>query len=393
MRSILTTHTIEILIGKFKSVFLGVYLLKITEGNITSVLLFYLCQYATTILSSYIVSKKVNGRNIISIYRKGIIGMAVVFLILALLREKLPKYMYIMAILLTFSGQLYWIPYKMILYTFKNEVLYKKLFSYNSIITNIVSILGTLGMGYIITKLSYIYIFITIFIIALIGYLVSFKIENVNYNQEKYSDKKAILVLKNKNAKLLNRMVFWEGIGYGGPLGFAIQLLIYIQTNSEFSLGYLNAIFSIAGMISAFLVNKLLKKKNYNQAYLISSILIMISTIPLVFRTSLNYFIVYNITFKIFYQITSILSNIAVSNLNKDRTLIDKKIEFTYIQQAYHAIGKVIGILIMIYITNISFSIRSMQIIVVIFSSTIVFQAFDFIKWNSTSSKLKEKNK
>lgn len=382
MNKIIIAHGSNSLISKFNSIYLGIYFLKLTGGNIQSVILFYLIQYICTPIFSYIVCKILNRKNILKIYRLGILLNSLTFMILFLMRENIVKYIFIFAVVQNFIGLLYWESYKNLIYNFDGNEEYLKFNSYTSIVNNLVSIISVIGMGFVISNLSYIYLFVIIFIISFIAFLLTFKFELNDIKINKFSNKNISALLKDKQAKSIYKIVLYEGMGYCGSLTTAIQLGIFLNLGKELDLGILNAIFALFGIIAAIIVKKYLKKENYIISYIISAISIVISIIPIVISTKISYFIIYNIIFSIAYQITSILMNGAVFNIKNNKVLNKYRLEYTFLQESIHAVGKVIGEILLLIIVTFNYSLLNIQIVIALLSITIIFQAFEYKKYN-----------
>lgn len=60
MNKIVFTHSVDSIISKFASLFLAIYFLKITDGNIVSVVTYYLFKYSLNGLFSYLSLKCIN---------------------------------------------------------------------------------------------------------------------------------------------------------------------------------------------------------------------------------------------------------------------------------------------------------------------------------------------
>lgn len=381
MEKLILAHTSNSLISSFNNIFLGIYFLKLTNGNVSSVILFYLIRFLCTPIFSYIVCNLINKKSIVNIYRLGIFFNALTFVVLFFAGNRIVNYIYLFAIVTSFIAMLYWQPYKNMIYNFNGDDNYRKFNAYTNIASNIISILSTLGMGYIITNLSYIYAFAIIFVISFVAFVITFKFNNKDVKVNKFENNNVIKLLKDENAKRIYRMVFYEGMGYCGALTTAIQLVIYLNLGSEFSLGYWNAIFSLLGIISAFIVRKYLKKEKYVIFYIISAISIIIAIIPILFSKSFNYFILYNIIFNIAYQVTSILMNTVAFNVKKMKLLNECKLEYTFLQESIHAVGKITGELILLVVVIFDYNLQNIQMIVGILSATILLQALEYKKF------------
>lgn len=388
MKKIIFTHSINSIVSKFTSLFLAIYFLKITDGNIASVVLYYLIKYAFVPVSSFVILKFINKNNVLKLYRLGILSNGVCLIVLLILGQNITNYIYLYALLDSFTNILYWSPYKMILYNFKNDKELKNIFSYNSILTSIISILSTIGMGYVIVNLSYSALFIIIFALTLVAVIVSFRIGNdYEFSITKMKISNFKYILKDKQATEINKLVFFEGCGYRGGLDTAITLLIFLSLGSEASLGNLSAVFAFLGLITANLVKKFLKEKDNGKAFFIASLLILIATIPIIFTTSFKVFIIYNIIFSIGYKITQIVVDSSVFNISSNKTINNYKVEYTFINESIHALGKVVSELILLLIVMFLFTYQNMQIVVAVLSCSILIQAFIYKRFE----KIKER--
>lgn len=387
MNKIIMAHGASNLISKFNTIFLGIYFLKLTDGNLRNVILFYLVQYICTPIFSYIVCRIINGRNLVKIYRLGILLNSLTFVVLFLMGENIVGYIFIFAVIQNFVGMLYWEPYKNLIYNFNGHDEYLKFNSYTNIVNNVISIFSMFGMGVIIFELSYVYLFLIIFIISFASFLVTFKFDIGDIKLKKFSNKELRGLVSDKQAKSIYKVVFYEGMGYCGALTTAIQLVIYLNTGAELDLGVLNGVFALFGIIAAIIVSRRLKREHYTLAYIVSATCILISIIPIILSTNMTYFIIYNIVFSIAYQVTSILMNGAVFNIKENEIINENRLEYTFLQESIHALGKIGGQLLLFIVAIYKYSLLNMQIVVAFLSLTILFQAIEYRKYAENSTK------
>ena len=380
MRKIVFTHSINSIVNKFTSLFLGIYFLKITNGNIPIVIMFYLVKYSFNIPLSFIISKIINKNNVLNIYRLGLLSNGLCLMILLFLGEGITNYILIFAMIDSFTSTLYWSPYKMILYNFQKDNELKNIFSSNSMVTSIISIISILGMGYIITNLSYSIVFIIIFILSIIAVIVTFQFEPCKFKIQKFKLKNLKYVLKDKKAKEIYKLAFWEGTGHRGGLDTAITILLFLMVGTEFSLGQYNALFALLGLITAYIVKKYMNIKNSKKTFFIASILILISTIPIIFTTSFSLFILYNIIFNIAYKITQISVDSVIFKINDNEVMSKYKIEYTFLHENTHAMGKVLSELILLIVTIHWFNYQNYQIVAALLSFSVLIQALIYRK-------------
>lgn len=374
MKKLLFTGMLKSVTQMFNTTFLGIYFLKISGGNISEVALFYIIWYLFHPIFMYMVSKRLNKDNIIQMYRTGIFLDLVCFTVLILLKENIVKYIYAFAILAAFREAIYWIPQKMLTFNVNKDNSYKKYFSYMQIIEKVWIILSTIATGYLIVENSYEFVFMIIVGLGIIIYLTTFALDKVEYKQNSIDTKKMREMLKDKEAKRAYKMYLFYGMNQGGALTVLIQLVIFMQFNSEFSMGYLNAIFATIASITLILLNKFLKPKNYQRAFSIAGLLIICAIIPMVIDTKFSLFVVYNIALNIGGPIITTMQLVNLFQLNETKQFKNYKLENIMLSEIYLAIGRVTGFILLYIVGNIAFNILSIKILIMVSSLLIILQ-------------------
>ena len=381
MKKIIFTHSINSIVSKFTSLFLAIYFLKITNGNVISVVSYYLFKYSLNGLFSFLSLKIINKKNALNIYRLGLLSNAICLFILLILGKNVVDYIYLYAAIDCFTSLLYWSAYKMILYCFKSDEQFKKIFSYNSVVSSIISIISTIGMGYIIVNASYSIVISIIIILVLIALIITFNFDKYEFNINKIKASNIKYTLRDKQSRQIYKMVFFEGMGFRGGLDTTITFIIFLTLGSESSLGNLNAVFALLGLITSLLVKKYLKEKGNKNAFLISALAILIVTIPIIFTNSFTVFIIYNIVFNIAYKITQILVDTAVFNISSNKTLTKYQLEYTFLGEAIHGFGKAFSELILLIPVVYAFNLNNLRIVAAILSFSILLQMLVYNKY------------
>lgn len=381
MNKIVFTHSINSIVSKFTSLFLAIYFLKITDGNFISVVLYYTLKYSLSGFFSFLSLKLLNKNNVLTMYRIGLFSNGLVLLVLLLLGEKVKDYIYIYAVLDCATSLLYYSPYKIILYNFKNDEQFKNIFSYNSMVSSLISIISTIGMGYIIVNTSYSIVLLIIIMLVFIAVVSTFYMNEYTFEINPIRLSNIKYAFKDKQAKEIYKIVFLEGMGFRGGLDTTITFIIYLTLGSELSLGNLNAIFALLGLITSILVKKYLKEKGNKNAFLVSALTILIATIPIIFTSSFEMFIIYNIIFNISYKITQILVDTAVFNVNSNTTLTKYQLEYTYLHETIHSFGKTFSELILLIPVVYAFNLNNLRLIAAVLSFSIILQMFVYNKY------------
>lgn len=128
MKKIIFTHSINSVVSKFTSLFLAIYFLKITDGNVASVVFYYIVKYSLNWVFSFLTLRCINKNNVLKMYRLGLFSNGICLLALLLLGANVSEHIVLYAILDCATSLMYWSPYKMILYNFKSDNQLKKYF-------------------------------------------------------------------------------------------------------------------------------------------------------------------------------------------------------------------------------------------------------------------------
>ena len=360
---------------------MAIYFLKITDGNFISVVLYYTLKYSLNGIFSFLSLKLLNKNNVLNVYRIGLFSNGLCLLVLLFLGNNIKNYIYLFAVLDCATSLLYWSTYKMILYNFKNDNQFKEIFSYNSIVTSVISIISTVGMGYVIVNTSYSILLIIIVLLVFIAVISTFYLDKYTFDINPIKLSNIKYAFKDKQAKEIYKIVFFEGMGFRGGLDTTITFIIFLTLGSESSLGNLNAVFAFLGLITSLLVKKYLKEKGNKNAFLISALAILVVTIPIIFNNSFIVFIIYNIVFNIAYKITQILVDTAVFNISSNKTLTKYQLEYTYLSEVIHGLGKAFSELILLIPVVYAFNLNNLRIVAAILSFSILLQMLVYNKY------------
>ena len=385
MKKIVFTHSIHSIVSKFTSLFLAIYFLRTSDGNFISVVLYYILKYFLTFIFSFLSLKLLNKKNVLNIYRIGLLSNGLCLLFLLFLGNNVKEYIYLYATLDCASNLLYWSAYKMILYNFKNDNQFKKIFSYNNIVTSLISIISTIGMGYVIVNASYSILLTIIVTLVFIAVISTFYLNNYTFNINPIKLSNIKYTFRDKQAKEIYKIVFYEGMGFRGGLDTTVTFIIFLTLGSEASLGNLNAIFALLGLITSLLVKKHLSEKNNKKAFLLSALSILIVTLPIIFTNSFTMFIIYNIVFNVAYKITQILVDTAVFNISANQTLTKYQLEYTYLSEVIHSLGKVFSELILLIPILYGINLNYLRTVAAILSFSIIFQMSVYNKYSNKS--------
>lgn len=389
----------------FLDIFLGIYLLRIDNGNVTNVCLYYIVHCVFNMIFMNLINKyrKVSLFNIL---RVGIFFSLIECLLLIILGSSISKYIIPFAMFTSFVNALYFYPQPLITSALTNINNKNKYCTWDRIINDGIGVLFPSIFGFIITKSSYTYVFIFLAIISLMAFIYSFTIKNQNVNCERINLKKMFESLKKKNSlrviKLMTIRSFFRGLSSFGVLSTLLSLLTYLTLKTESSLGNLTGIITIVGIITLYLFNKKIPRNKQKQFYIPMSIIQMILTLfltisyikfnsnSIVLGVSLGLIIVvlYNLLNGIINPIFEV-ANETIYYENINPSIIDKSLSssYTYYFEVAINIPRIIGYLLLYLMSLIGFNIVNICILIFILSTMYVWFAITLRKLNSINIK------
>ena len=122
--------------------------------------------------------QRINTNNVIKLYRVSLFANLITVSILLVLREDIVNYIYVFALLQSFAISLYHATYENITCNINNNNDYKKYFSIDSLLANLISIIAPLCLGILIETYSYLVAFVVLFIITMLCFIYSLFLNN-----------------------------------------------------------------------------------------------------------------------------------------------------------------------------------------------------------------------
>lgn len=337
-------NNIKDIIRVFGNIFLSIYFFNATEGNLAEVLKYWLVYSASNLIYRYAICKFLNTNNIIKLYRLSLFANLITVSILLVLRENIINYIYMFALLQSFAISLYYATYENITCNINKNNDYKKYFSIDSLLANIISIIVPLCLGILIETYSYIVAFAVLFIITMICFIYSLFLNNEKIECEKIQVLEYLKSIKNK--KIYTKTLiqnFFDGFNTWGPVGVLTTVVIYSQISNEGIVGGINSISNIIGVLFSILCIKVINKKNFGKLVIPTTIIIFLLTVPISIKFSVILVFIYIILNQIGVIITDINGNSLTYELKNEIT--EEKYQNTYLWniQVIFDIGRIVG--------------------------------------------------
>lgn len=337
-------NNIKDIVRIFGNTFLSIYFFNVTNGNLTQVLKYWLVYSASNLVYRYTICKFVNTNNVIKLYRISLFANLVTVSILLILRENIVNYIYLFALLQSFAISLYYATYENITCYINKDNSYKKYFSIDNLLSNLMSIVAPLCLGILIETFSYIVAFGVLLMITIGCFVLSLFLNNEKIECGKLHVLDYLKSIKNK--EIYRKTVlqnFFDGFNTGGPVGVITTVIIYSQMSNASIVGGINSISNIVGVLVSILCIKIISKKNFGKLIIPTTIMIFLLTIPI----SINFSVLLVCIYIILNQMGIIITKINGSSLTYElrNEITEEKYQNDYLWniQFIYDIGRIVG--------------------------------------------------
>lgn len=310
---LLTTHTISEIINLFLSTFLVGYVYSLSSNvsnYIFNVGVYYVSMYAVSIITHLIVAPIVSRTNRVWVYRVGVFLRAGLVVLCVFCGKNLASLLVLAGVLSGMSESIYYSAYN----TMKQEMVsrrsVKKYVVLSMILQKFVYIVVPLGLGALLDISTFSQVAIYIAVIAAIQLGISFGIRSQRPEGSNFSFKRYFNKLK-QNPELAKKMklLYLGAIPFGlsTVVGVLLNISIMLQFESNFSLGWLTCVFSVASAIFLVILNRFTKagKRTW--------LLCIIGSFPII--GSVLFAILPNMATIIVYNLLNAISNITYKSI------------------------------------------------------------------------------
>lgn len=380
-KNLIFTHSTKEIINLFNSIFLGIYFFKITDGSVEIVALYYLIYYLTHILWRYLISKVVNSRRVVNLYRLSIFTNLIMSLTLIIMKQNIVRYIYYFGAIYALSQCLYWTNYEIIVNDLNKNNNFNKFFVYDSVLNSTSNIIFPIIFGNIIEKYSYIVVFSILCIISLIALTLSLKIKENDIKCNNINLQKFYRNVKNKKMLRLSTLQsISDGLTNGGVLQMLVTLVIFNKISSEAFIGSLSSIVGILCIIIAISAERKVNYKNYKKIVLPITIMTFLITIPISIKSTIVMIILY----KVISDICDVLTNIEGNTItfNSLKYICDEiyKVDYFWHIELTLNIGRGIGLIAIIIVSKFTNNIKIFSLLFILFSAFFIIRTLIIIK-------------
>lgn len=298
------------MIFTFYTIFFSIYVYEISN-DINLVLGYSVYEIFANLVVQYIITKLCNHKHMNTLYRISFL-LSLVAIVLTFLITASRLYMVFVIITVYSTARMfYYIPHEIAIMNKNQKSEMKSFVGINSLLAMISGVLSPFISGYIIDFVSYYILFTVIGVLAVICFIVSFKIKNAYPETPKITLRKYISMShKNKRVRISYLQYGLYRLSMDSVITILLPLLLFLKVGTNLSVGLYSALGTLVSGVMVILYLRFCKNKNL--AAIVCTILIVASSLTLgIWTTTVMFFIYYfvNNAFK------KIITNITDENL------------------------------------------------------------------------------
>lgn len=384
---LLIINTIRKIIDIFLGPFLTAYLFKVAIENIKIISIYNIFSYIAIVIIALFIGRILKNKYEMPIFIIGMISKFIQLVILIILGNNVVNYIWILAIIAGFSMETWSFPLNLFSSKIVSNDEKKTFVVYKTILNNLVKVLIPLLLGSIISMKSFKATAMIILILSFIQILLSFKMkikmENNNEDNKLNLTKEVNHIKNNKKLQKFYMMKFFKGMAYEGALDTAVTLLIIMSFDSDFSLGIITSIISLLAMLSSYMYKRIKNQEKMKAVSIISFIIILISSIILVFFTNQYTIVGYNLIFAFFLQFIMVAEEVQTLKFTNSDVINDSNRVETYVLlEMFLNAGRIISY-ILLFIVGIYNKLYLLEILIIFLVLSIGAETVSLIKFNN----------
>lgn len=385
-------------ISVFKDIFLGIYFLKITQGNIVDVSMYYITFYLTYLICLLFVNK-LQKVNLVSMFRVGIFLNLMQCIILLIVGEQISNYIIPFAIFASIGNAFYYYPEQILIKRVNKEGNFQNYITKDQILKYSINIILPIILGYCISKNSYELAFIVLIVLISISFVFSLFIKGFDLKHGKINLKKFFENINNNgNKKLMTLLSFrtlFRGLSSFGVLSTLITIITFFVVSTELSLGSISSFITVISILVIYCINKYVKRENLSKVFIpmsiVQSIVVIILTFSMMYLNINNLLHIGPLTIStgfllvLLYNVINGISNPIFETSNsvvyyecmcKQNINIEDEPSYIFWFEIMINISRSFGYLVLIFVSKIGFNLNIIAILIVVF--TLMYIAFAY---------------
>lgn len=361
----------------FFDFFLGVYLFKLTSGDLNFILLYAAVSAIAGVTFSCLLMFFISKKTANLIFRSSYICQVLSLLMLLIFKENILDVIWIFLLLSRYTISSYYAVWETTLIDSTGKSSLSSYIAGVNILSTTISLAAPAFLGFIITDSSYYFAIILVLVSSLISIFIAtktkFSVINSNFRPLEYWKKAA----KNRSMRKAYATTFLKRLaGPEGILAYLVPILLVIVLGTEFSAGSYDSLFSIGYIILLEIVRVINKKGLAKRFYVPLALLCLFSAIAMVSVFNSATILIFYFTLKTGAHLIQTESASLLYAISRKEGLKSYTREHRFTWNIFLALGDLTGISIAYIVYNYFYSENAFAITTVILMLFFVLQSY-----------------
>jgi MFS transporter, YQGE family, putative transporter len=342
---LLAMHTLYVTSLALSNTFVNIYFWKMKKDYI-AISLYNLLSFAAIPLTFWIAGYIAKRLDRVYSIRIGIVLAGVFFAVVLLLGQRAHEFMYLLGPLLGVGAGFYWLGYNVMYFEITNRENRDLFNGMNGLLNSTAGMAAPFFAGWLLSNLlhGYTLIFTLSLIIFAAAVLLSFFIHGRQAKgqftmREVWQD-----TIQETDWHLSMLTHFFWGLREGVLL-FLINLLVYIVSAKEFSLGIFVLATSGTSLVAFYLAGRWMKPHMRQRCILIGTVMCTLAVLPLFTGLNFGTLLLYGILSSLFYPLFSIpIVSSTFDLIGTNPARVERRIEYIVIRENVLNTGRILSV-------------------------------------------------
>ena len=329
--------------------FVNVFLWKQSNGEFLLIAIYNLASVMLQLLTFIVAGRLAKKIDRIVVLRIGIIFLSIFFFTVLLTRNVTEETYWLLGILIGIGLGFYWLAFNVLTFEITEPETRDFFNGYFGLLNSFSGMAGPVAAGLVITKMKNMAGYYTIFSISLSLFVLAMIVSFFLQKRKAFGPYHFFTVVaerkRNKNWGRILYAHFFQGIREG-TFSFMIVLLLFIDTNSELSVGIYGFVASLTSFLFYYLATKFIRPHLRKKAILIGGIILYLSLFLIAFEASFPRFLLYGFLISIAYPILLVpYDSLTYDVIGKARKVVQMRIEYIVVREVFLNFGRIVSIL------------------------------------------------
>ena len=330
----------------FISTFLLAYLFKLSGENLLPIAYYYLSLFGLAFVLSYITGFWLKNHSKMTLYRFGCFFELIFFASVWFFGENACQHVVFLGAIYAFISAFHYYPFNLLVSAGVSQNKMIKYQGYLDCVKNIIKIVSPFLLGLFLSFDSLNTIMKFLACLSVLNLLGSFcvvekkKRHLLPYNVGAYFQK----TFRKQAVRYIYLMEFFRGLALEGVLTVVVTLYIVYLFQTNFNLGSLTSLFTLATVVMNFLFGRFAKYQNFVKILIVTTVLTTATSLLFVLYPGRETFILYNLSFVTATRLLLMITSVNMFNgANIQGVKMLFKTEYFAVREMFLNMGRLVG--------------------------------------------------